>query len=372
MQSARNTACVISVLAGMVLAAPAGAADSEALPVKIKPDDARIRYIGRFDRSQANPRCAWPGSSIRVTFNGTAINALLTDTARADTNKDAGLNTDYLNAVIDDGAPRVFPLEKGRTVYRVGDALAPGNHTLLLFKRTESYVGIVEFHGLELPVNGHLVDTPAPARRIEFIGDSITCGYGNEAPDQTMHFNAATENNYLAYGALTARHFGADYQCLAWSGIGVWSSRGDTNNVMRTRYGTILPWAPHSTWDFAQWTPDVVVINLGTNDFAKQDPGENYIAAYAELLKRVRGNYPNAPIVCCLGPMMWGESLKKNRDDIRAAMERSGLDKLSFVDFGPQDAKANGLGGDWHPSLKTHAAMSKVLIDAVAGVTGWK
>jgi hypothetical protein len=57
-------------------------------------------------------------------------------------------------------------------------------------------------------------------RRIEIVGDSITCGYGNEGTDP-CNFSAETENHYLTYGALAARMFGAELSTVAWSGKGV-------------------------------------------------------------------------------------------------------------------------------------------------------
>ncbi len=358
-----------------VFCAASYSADSEALPVKIKPDDVKIRYIGRFDFRQANPRCSWPGSSILVKFNGTAINAVLADSNKGDANKNGGLSTDYINAIVDNGQPTVFPIVKDQAVYRVGDKLPAGDHTLLLFKRTECNAGVVEFKGLEISEGGKLLDPPPPStRRIEFIGDSITCGYGNEAENEKLHFCPMTENNYLAYGALTARHFGADYVCLAWSGIGAYTSRGNTKDTMATRYDKILPWDATSKWDFKKWNPNIVIVNLGTNDFYKkeEDPGENYINCYAELLKTIRGNYPDAQIFCALGSMMWGDGLNKNREYIKTAMGKLNDSKIYFVEFAPQDRNKNGLGADWHPSLKTHAVMAETLIKAIEEKTDWK
>lgn len=369
---ARKTIHLLGLLIFLWPCGVSYSADSEALPVKVEPTDPKILFMGRFDTRQSNPRCAWPGSSIIVRFNGTAINAVLSDTSKGDKNKNGGVNANYISAIIDDGQPMVFALENGRTIYRVGDKLAAGDHMLVLFKRTESFVGVVEFKGLELSEGGRLIEPPAQSnRRIEFIGDSITCGYGNEAESEKVSFCALTENNYLAYGALTARHFGAEYFCIAWSGIGAYSSRGDTKNTMATRYDKILPRDPDSKWDFKKCIPDVVVVNLGTNDFAKGDPGENYLSCYTELLKTIRGNYPDAHIFCAPGSMLRGEDLNKNRDYVKAAMAKLNDSKIYFVEFEGQDRK-NGFGADFHPNLKTHAIMANTLIKAVEEKTGWK
>src|SRR5207248_2231555 len=113
------------------------------------------------------------------------------------------------------------------------------------------------------PARGTLLPaTPGPARRLEVIGDSISCGYGNEGKDQNEHFAAQTENACETYGFLTARRFGAGYACVAWSGKKMWP-----DNTVGEFYDRALPADPDSTWEFSKWTPDVVVINLATNDF---------------------------------------------------------------------------------------------------------
>ena len=62
---------------------------------------------------------------------------------------------------------------------------------------------------------------------IEFIGDSITCTYGVEAPDQTYHFTTAKENFSKSYAYLDAKILDADYSAVALSCHGIVSSYSD-------------------------------------------------------------------------------------------------------------------------------------------------
>ena len=358
--------------AGGAVPAPVAAADSPALPVRIDSGDARIRMIGRFDRSGGHPRAAWPGSAIEVRFTGSAINALVRSYATGLPHKGGGLNTDYLNAVIDDGEPLVLALEKGRQSYRVADGLSEGEHTLRLSKRTESFFGSVEWMGVELAEGGELLAPVPRPRKIEFIGDSITCGYGIEAPSAQAKFTPHTQNFDRTYAALAARALNADAVAIAWSGIGVYSSRGDKQNTLLTRYDKILPWDAGSVWDFAAWTPDLVVINLGTNDFAQEDPGQAYVDSYVKLLRLIRSRHPNAAIFCTLGPLLGGKPLDRCREGIRAAIASTGDTNLHFLEYPRQDTALNGAGADWHPSLKTHALMADNLVAAIREKLDWK
>ncbi len=71
------------------------------------------------------------------------------------------------------------------------------------------------------------------------IGDSISCGYGNEGKSQNEHFSPDTENARDAYGAIAARRLGADYACVAWSGRKMWP-----DNTVPEIYDRALPQDP--------------------------------------------------------------------------------------------------------------------------------
>lgn len=330
-----------------------------------------IHFIGRFDASNpAGPSFAWPGSSILTRFSGTGIDLKL---------HDSGNN--QFNVVIDGGPPKLLKTSAANDSYPLVSGLPDAPHDVAISKRTESFVGTAQFLGFA-PIGGKpLIETPAPfQRRIEFIGDSITCGYGDEGADQNCKFSPDTENASLAYGALTAKGLNAEYVAIAYSGIGAYRNNGgSTKDVMGVRYERTLADDPASKWSFSAATPDVVVINLSTNDFSSGDPGQPFADAYLALLKQVRGHYPNAYLFCALGPMLSDSfpvgamALTKARSYINGVVDKAHTDgdtRVSFVEFPTQDA-ANGLGCDYHPSLKTHQLMADKLKAAIQAVTGW-
>lgn len=254
-------------------------------------------------------------------------------------------------------------------------------HTIELVKRTEAFWGEVQFLGFTV-TDGKLLDAPTPSdRRIMFIGDSITCGYGDEGNDPKQKFTEKNENSNFSYGALTAKNLGADPMIISWSGIGVLRDcTGDTSNVMPKRYDRIVPYTSTKLWDAEKWIPKVIVINLGTNDFSVDKVGippipdkTAFTSAYSAFLDHIRNQYPKAYIYCAIGPMLSGDKLTIQREYISEMVnsrKSAGDNRIHFIEF-PTQNPANGYGEDWHPSLKTHAIMADQLTAQIKDDLGW-
>lgn len=327
--------------------------------------DPQVRYVGRFDRTDAaGPRCAWSASTVAVTLTGGSLNVRLNERGK-----------NFWQIVVNGAPAGVLELKPGEHVYPVVTDLPAGRHTVELVKRTEASVGATQVLGFELSGGAKLLPTPARPRRIEVIGDSISCGYGNEAANKEQHFSPATENAWLAYGAVAARAVDADYICVAWSGKKLWP-----NNSILDYYDRVLPSPTAAKWEFSRWVPDVVIINLGTNDFnVKVNPEEaGWVAAYVAFIQQIRARYPQAPVYCALGTMLsdW-PSARKPRTTILGYLARvieqanaAGGPPVRLLDFGVQKAE-NGYGADWHPNVKTNSLMGAQLAETLKKDLGW-
>ncbi len=329
-------------------------------------------FHGRFDRSAKDgPYFAWSGSSITVRFEGTELSADLNESG------------DNRFAVIVDGVLRPQPVVPGRGVHTVElvTGLAPGEHTVTLYRLTEPLVGETQLLGFRVSAGGKMLPPPPAAeRRLEVIGDSISTGYGNEGNDPTCGFSPGTQNHYETYGAITARALNAELNTLAWSGRGVFSNRGDTTNPMPELWRRTLPSRENLRWDFSQYAPQAVVINLGTNDFAPEVADTAPFAkAYSDFVAEVRSRYPEAQIFCAVGPMLTDSYPpgKQALTTVRAVVtdtvtkrREAGDARVHYLDFGNMRAN-EGLGCDYHPTIATQKRMAETLTATLRETLGW-
>lgn len=344
-------------------AGQAGASNAQAGQAGAGTGPVGPRFVGRFDRTDATtPVFAWSGTAIALRFKGTAIGVTLTD---------GGNN--FFEVVID-GQLTVLPLQSGTKKYVLGSNLSDAAHDVLLYRRTEAFFGETKFGGFDVDASAYLAGQPAPTKRLEVIGDSISAGYGNEGT-LPCQFEGQTENHYLTYGALAARKLGAELYTEAWSGIGMLRNNdGSTTGTMPERYPRALPESATSTWDFSSYVPDAVVINLGTNDFAKGDPAMAFQSTYTTFVTDLRAHYPKARFYLAVGPMLGGTDYDKAKvylEGVIAARKTAGDSNLVVLPFATQDGTNDGLGCDYHPSLKTHQKMADQLVTTLKADLGW-
>ncbi len=323
--------------------------------------DPAVHFVGRVDDSDpANVRFAWSGTGAVARFDGTSVGAAL------------GGGQEY-TVVIDGAVQPKLVATSGMNALATG--LDAGTHTVELYRRTEASQGESVFMGFDFG-GGTLLAPSVPTRRLEFIGDSITCGYGDEGPDMNCSFSAATENHYLTYAAITARNLGAELSTVAWSGKGAVCNYGDDasscNDPLPIYYDRVLPSRSDSVWDFSRFVPDAVVINLGTNDFSTDvDPSASmFEAGYTALLQHLREKYPDAYILLTNGPMLTDPDLAKLKGYMLEVVTTLADPKISTFDIPTQDG-SDGFGCDWHPSLARHEKMATVVTAELKGKLGW-
>jgi lysophospholipase L1-like esterase len=353
-----------ALLLGLTLATACSAGRAEVRHVVPAPPSGPmaapgVRAIGRFDaQDPAGARFAWSGSGVALRFKGTQLDARLK----------AGAGGDTLAVVVDGKPAPIVNLRGDKELYPIVTGLPDGEHEVEIVKRTEARVGEVQLLGFAQPL---LDPPPAPARRIEVIGDSISAGYGNEGPDQHCRYTPATENATATYGWLAAKSLHAEASIVAWS--------GKTIDDMAGLYDRAVPTRPGSRWDPNTFVPDAVVINLGTNDVTRGDSQAPFVASLVKLVDRVRLLYPSALIVCCVGSMLTDtyppgkQTLTRARTYVKAAVEqkRSAADtRVTFLEFPTQDP-AVGYGCDYHPSAKTHQIMAERLAAHLKTELGW-
>lgn len=336
----------------------------------LAPEPPSVRLIGRIDTNDAaGPRFSWSGSSIVARFSGTAVSVHLSD------------SIDHFKVMIDGTEMGSF-VGSGDKTYTLASGLAAGTHDVLIYRQSEAFDGPTQFFGLSFPGGGTLLaPPPAHAHKIELVGDSISCGYGDTGTPAVCgsggvcSFSLDTEDHYQSYGATAARALDADLISVSWSGIGMYrdccGGSGSTTDTMPAYYGLALPTpaSPTTNWDFNKWTPDLVLINLGTNDYNGGDPGATFTSTYVTFFQRVRTNYPNAYIMLLLGPMLSGSELTSARTRLNDVLTAVNDPRSSLLEFTTEDL--NSVGCDCHPTVTKHQAMATALVTEVKAKLGW-
>jgi lysophospholipase L1-like esterase len=323
------------LLAPLVLSA-APAPEGTRLPVHV---GARVVQDG------AALRFGWPGSYFEGRFRGTDVTVVFDTRA------------DFFRIWVDG---KVFQTltKPERTEVRIA-GLRPGVHSVRLEKLTESQAGSSSFLGFF--THGTPLTAPAPARQIEFIGDSHSVGYGNLSA--TRDCKAAqvhdTTDTSQAFGPILAKRLGADYRVIAYSGYGIVRNYAGKfpGESLPYLYPRAIPGEPAPAAADPGWKPGIVVINLGTNDFSTPvNAGEawaddaalraDYRARYIDFVKERRRSNPRARIV-----LMGAENFYA---DVAAVAEATGTTAVKVP-------KLEMTGCNWHPSLKDHRTMADLL-----------
>lgn len=336
----------------------------------IPPYHPDIHYSGRIDMSSKDTvRFDWPGVSVECRFSGKSIGIRIN-----------GGKDNYFNLFIDGEQISVFQAPRDTTI-TIRPLQRKDTHQLLLTKRTEANMGTARFMGFVLEDKGKLYPLlKIPNRRIEFIGNSITCGYGTEGSSKDEHFRPDTENNYKSYAAILARAFSAEAHFTAHSGKGVVRNYGDkkpvsnTGDTMPGHYNRTLDNNPALTWDFSSWKPDCVVINLGTNDFSTTPHPDKhtFLKGYRELLSQIRHAYGNIPVFCVVGPMIDEPCFSYVKEFTLYCRNAEQDYQIYFA--GLPDSLLNqveDLGSDWHPSYKGQLKIATQLLTPIATVMKW-
>ena len=301
-------------------------------------------------RATSDTRFGWPGVYFEGRVRGSDVYVVV----------DTG--TEHLRVLVD-GVERGVLTRPGKA--RIGfEDLGEGEHVIRLEKMTESQSGSARFAGF-FTRSGMPLPVKPRARRIEFIGDSYTVGYGNTSPMRECSSAEVhdTTDTQRAFGPLVAKRLDAEYRVIAYSGYGI------VRNYAGNKPGESLPFlypraipgepaaAPQD-----DWRPQVIVINLGTNDFSTPvKPGEvwadaaalraDYRTRYVAFVRMLQARQPQARFV------LMGED--KFFADVAQVARATGTTPLKF-------GSLELSGCSWHPSLKDHRTLADLVEKTVA------
>jgi lysophospholipase L1-like esterase len=351
------------------------AGDSNAISGTVAGVSESIHYVGRFVKDANDSMTfSWSGSQISTQFQGTGISMALDEI-----NNISSYGANMYDISIDNAAATRITATAGGGSYTLASNLAQGLHTISVTKRTEASIGPARFRGFTVTGGSIVPQVSSVTKRMLMIGDSITCGYGILGTSSTCSFSSATQNAALTYGALAAKHFAADVQFTSWSGKGIYRNNdGTTDATMLDLYNLALPSDATTSYDWTQFVPDAIVINLGTNDFSAtygEPSASSFKSAYLQMLTTLNTAYPKAHIFLVAGPMVidnypvgttYLTDLKTYLAAVAQASPNSNTTVLEMTSL--TDAQK---GCDSHPNQAAHAIMAQTLQAAMSAALGW-
>lgn len=326
--------------------------------VDVPSNHPKLRWEGRISQEAGDAvDVSWPTTRLVLRFRGTGV-AMQVDSGRT-----------WWNVSIDGRLAK--PLAGGAGGWRIAAAGLPDTeHELVLSKRTESFVGRARVLGLRLEGTSPAVLDPNPENPfgIEFVGNSITCGYGVHSGDPDEGFQDSSQDADATASAIAARTLGAQHRSVCRSGYGVIRDVVGEPNHMPGIYDRIHP-ETAGNWDHGRWHPNLVAVNLGTNDFARGIPDSaTFHRSYADFLRHLVAVHPGVAIVLLHGPMVvdgfpydsLGNSiptatmLRKHIGNLLETLRPELGIPMDSIVLTPQSREV-GYGGDYHPNHEQSA-----------------
>jgi lysophospholipase L1-like esterase len=359
----------MAVLVGAVLRLPAQTVPASQSQNVIGVDDSRVVLLGQIDiGNPKRPRLGYPGTGLMLRFQGASLRLQLSSDSE----------TSALTVVVDHGAPALMMLHKGEQSIVLASGLDAGPHIVEVYKRIETWQGIVTLIGVEIPADGTLLaPPPLPARKLMFIGDSVTCGAGvDNNPTCTESPSHPISDAYRSYGMLLGRRLDAETHLVCYGGRGLdrdYRGLGIADNVLNAPQflDMSIPsdeTANRSPWDYRRWTPDGIVVSLGTNDFNLQKDKpldeETWVGDYVRFLKTVRSEYPQAAILVTEGAIVTDPLLRRY---IQEAVDRTKDPRIQWA----QAEHYPGNGCNAHPDAPQHLRMADDLEPMLRHALGW-
>ena len=337
----------------------AGTPTGYPLPLHI---GGRVVAVNEVDPAQGYTH-QWPGTYFEGRFKGTDVHLRLND------------SVNKFNVYVD-GQKVATPSRPGEGDILLGP-FAPGEHIIRAEKLTEAAWTSAQFTGFFVSDRANILPAPkASPREIEFIGDSYTVGYGNTSPKRDCPDEQvwATTNTQLAFGPLTAKHFGADYRINAISGRGIVRNynggeglhlpQAYPNDINLEDPGLLYATPPQP----GVWAPQIIVIGLGTNDFTtplhggevwttRDELHSDYEQTYVQFVQDLRAKNPNAYFILMATDQANGE-IQSEVKKVLAALHAAGESRIDFL---PMNGLSFG-GCDWHPTTADDAQVASSLI----------
>ena len=330
--------------------------------VYFPPNSEGFSYMGRFDASaQTEYTTSFPNGTIAFSVDSRIVEALFYDYAY-----DAS-QPNYIEVYINDSVYKTIKLSAEKKSYMIFSSAEKKMREFKLVKRTEGQVGNIGFAGIKVEKKSSFERVEFPSKKVLFVGNSITCGYGNEAEQAEAAFCSSTQNASMSFAAIAARELNASFHTIAFSGKGMSRNYGDTvflQDCIPDVFLRTLAMKPSAHWNHNNFVPDVIVINIGTNDFSPPI-GINqkiYVQQFTQFLDFLHKTYTHSDIVLLVSQMLSGADRDLQKNLLLKIKENSQQNNQVHV-FELSEQGSLGYGADWHPNIAQHKKNAQELVE---------
>lgn len=326
-------------------------------------NNKNLVYSGIIEKMANEVVLIGSASSVTVYFSGDTCVVYLKN------NNPQGLHNYYTIELDQEDIGR-FKIEGDSTfAIPIEISFEKEKHKLVICKATEAQNGYINFQGI---LCQELLSPPVqPEKSIEFIGNSITCGMGNDTLAIPCHYNQWYDqhNAYWAYGPTVSRALKVNYLLSSVSGIGIYRNWNGVGPTMPQVYENLyLNLDSSKKRDFATHQPDIVSICLGTNDFSDGDginerlpfDAQTFTNTYIEFVKTILKYYPKTQIALLNSPMISGEkneTFVECLNKVKNYFADSSYKPFAIFEF----ESITPHGCDFHPDINDHMQMADQL-----------
>ena len=310
-------------------------------------DDEKIKYVGRWLMENDHAEGYWSGTYFETKFTGSVFKISLGEAAT------------------------IYVAADGKDAVQIKDACGTIDLSEYLDQTFDEHtvrIGVANDQGTYLMVQRliigkeqQLLDTDEKPL-IEFIGDSITAG---------AYLGPESANTYAF---ITSQILGVDYAPISIGGIalvdGNNGNRGNgictsTTAAMNQRYFLQKPLdkdAPNGEWDFATYTPNLIIINLGTNDGIQGEEANTFASVYVDFVKSIREKHGSEVPIVLLIPLQG-----YMKDGVITAYETLNDMNTYLIDASDWITKSDCLDGV-HPTKAGHTVVAEQLAASIRKV----
>lgn len=335
-----------------------------------------VRYLG------------YSATAVTFTFVGKHAEAeIISDPENRPPEQHAWIAVYYDDNIIPEQRLKLAKLRQTITLFQSDEDT---EITITIMKYSEPEYAVCGIESISIDTE-NLLPPPAPREhKIQIIGDSITCGYGTEGSVEDSIHNTASENPEKAYSVRTARQLNADLEIVAWNGKGVITAFiGDEEDQPDSSW--LVPMLYEYTdagcsqqffmeapslwekWDHSRYEPDLIIINLGTNDcsYTRDIPERQqaFCLVYQGFLRNIHKKHPHAKILCTLG-IMDQRLCPTVEQAVKQINETEPDIPVEYLHL-PMQEESDGLGTFWHPTPATHKKAAKLVVAKAREMMNW-